>query len=178
MIFCNLSHGSSLCPKKIAASVVKDIFDQDFVQGVAFDEIIKESKRWLHNNGFSPVKILRQTDIPCGTMNYEGLSVLNDVEAATYKGKLKRIRDRVIPAPPCLQRLARILEKRGGGDVCPFKTIQIPFGESLEFDYAKMTRLVLNSFGLESVGKEHSINISASINAATLTEKLSHTSAG
>ena len=62
-----------------ATSIAKAIFATDFANGIAFEEIIKEAKRWLCKNVFTPVEILRQMDIRGGTLNYEGLSVLNDV---------------------------------------------------------------------------------------------------
>jgi hypothetical protein len=43
---------------------------------------MKEAKRWLQKNVFTLVEILCNMDIRGGTLNYEGLSVLNDVEAA------------------------------------------------------------------------------------------------
>jgi len=83
----NPSSDSSVCPP--SSWLVKGIFDQDFAPGEAVDEIIKVSKRWLHNNVFTPVEILRQMDIHGGTLKYEGLSVFNDVESAAYKSKRK-----------------------------------------------------------------------------------------
>jgi hypothetical protein len=153
------------------------VFDPDFAHGLAFDEIMKEAKRWLQKNVFTSVEILYNMDICGGTLNYEGLSILNDVKAAAYKGKLKRIQDCVTPMPPCLQRVARILEKEGDR-VCPFKMLNTEFGEGLEFDYARTTCLVINAFGLESTGRTHPINISTPIYAAKVTKNLLHTSAG
>jgi hypothetical protein len=158
--------------KNIAVGIVKGIFDPEFAGGIVFDELMKQCKCWLRKNVFTPVEILRQMDIRGGTLNYEGLSILNDVEAAAYKGRLKWVRDRVIPTPSSLQRVAE------GEKICPFEMIQTPFGEGIEFDYAKVTCLVINSFGLDSIGKECAINISASIDAAKVTKSLSHTSAG
>jgi hypothetical protein len=52
------------------------------------------------------------------------------------------------------------------------------FGEGIEFDYAKITRQVINALGLEALENQRSINISPSIDAAKLTKNLTHTSAG
>jgi hypothetical protein len=52
--------------------------------------------------------------------------------------------------------VAKTLEKEGD-NICPFKHISTRFGEGIEFDYSKVTRLVINAFGLEQVGKERSI---------------------
>ncbi len=81
------------------AGIAKGIFDPEFGDGLAFDEIIEEAKRWLRKNGFTPVEILQNLDIHGGTLNYEGISILNDIEAAAYKGKLKQNKDHVVPMP-------------------------------------------------------------------------------
>jgi len=73
--------------------------------------------------------------------------------------------------------VARKLEK-AGDTLCPFSTLDTDFGEGIEFDYLRTTRLVINAFGLEQLGKERPINISSSIDAAKLTKQLTHTSAG
>ncbi len=43
-------------------------------------------------------------DIHGETLNFKGILVLNNVEAAAYKGNLRRGRDRLIPTPACLQK--------------------------------------------------------------------------
>jgi hypothetical protein len=50
--------------------------------------------------------------------------------------------------------------------------IQTDFGEGLEFNYAKATRLVINAFGLEAAGCQRSTNISSSIDAAKVKKTL------
>jgi hypothetical protein len=74
----------------------------------------------------------------------------------------------LILTPACLQWVARTLEKEGE-HLCPFKHINTDFGEGIEFDYARTTRLVIDAFGLAGIGKERSINVSASIDTAKLT---------
>jgi hypothetical protein len=95
------------------------------------EAVVAEAKKWLRNNVFKPSEILRQMDIRGGTLNYEGIKVLNDVEAA-YSGFGKR--GRLLCTPTCLKKVARELEKRGE-TICPFKHIHTPFGEGIEFDY-------------------------------------------
>ncbi len=68
--------------KTLASRIAKGVFDPECANGLAFDEIMKEAKRWLQKNVFTLVEILCNMDIRGGTLNYEGLSVLNDVEAA------------------------------------------------------------------------------------------------
>jgi len=83
--------------------------------------------------------------------------VLNDVEASAYTGTGKRFRGRLICTPACLQRVAKELEKEAD-TLCPFKRIETPFGEGIEFNYARVTRLVLNAFGLSRTAAQRSIN--------------------
>ncbi len=51
-------------------------------------------------------------------------------------------------------------------DICPFTSFMTPFGEAIEFNYMKATRLVIDAFGLLDIGREWAINLSASIDAA------------
>jgi hypothetical protein len=60
----------------------------------------------------------------------------------------------------------------------PFNHISTDLGEGIEFDYARTTCIAIGAFGLADIGKERSINVSASIDAAKLTKNNSHTSAG
>ncbi len=116
-------------------------------------------------------------DLHGSMLNYEGISVLNDVESATMAGDKKRIFGWLIPTPSCLQNVAKVLEMHGHA-ICPFERFETKYGESIEFNYAKTAHLVIEAFGLSAVGKTQSINISASIDAAKITKNLTHTSAG
>mmetsp|Transcript_17010 Transcript_17010/g.24234 ORF Transcript_17010/g.24234 Transcript_17010/m.24234 type:complete len:220 (-) Transcript_17010:1540-2199(-) len=158
-------------------AIAKALFDERFANGIALTSIISQSKKWLRANIFTPAEILKQMDLHGGTLNYQGISVLNDVESAAYKGSKRRFRNRVLCTPACLQRMAKVLEDKGDS-ICPFKQIKTDFGEGIEFDYAKHTRLVIDAFGLTDTGQERSINVSASIDAAKVTNNISHTSAG
>jgi hypothetical protein len=116
-------------------------------------------------------------DLRGGTLNYEGIGVLNDVESAAMAGGKKRLFGRLLPTPSCLQKIAKVLEEHGQR-LCPFERIETQFGEGIEFNYAKTTRLVIDAFGLNRIGITRNINISASIDAAKITKNLTHTSAG
>jgi hypothetical protein len=39
------------------------VFDPEFANGLAFDEIMKETKRWLQKNVFNPVEIHHDMNI-------------------------------------------------------------------------------------------------------------------
>jgi hypothetical protein len=116
-------------------------------------------------------------DLNGDTLNYEGIKVLKSVEALAYHGDKKRVRNRLICTPACLTRVANVLE-REGQTICPFKRIHTAFVEGIEFDYAKLTHLVIKAFSLENTAKERKVNLSASIDAAKVTKNLCHTLAG
>ncbi len=62
--------------------MAKAVFHPDFANGIALEVVISQSKKWLRNNIFTPHEMLKQMDLRGGTLNYEGISVLNDVEAS------------------------------------------------------------------------------------------------
>jgi hypothetical protein len=114
--------------KNVACAIAKAVFSPDFGGGVALPEIMKEAKLWLRSNVFNPVEILKQMDLRGGTLNYEGLTVLNDVESAAMPCGKKRMFGRLLPTPSCLQQVANILEKHGQ-KLCPYKMISTPLGK-------------------------------------------------
>lgn len=160
-----------------ASAVAKAIFDPALLDGIAINDVMNECKQWLRQNVFQPAAILKQMDLKGGTLNYEGIKVLNDVETAGYTGEKRRVRNRLICTPACLKRVAKVLENEGN-ELCPFSHISTEFGEGIEFDYAKVTRLVINAFNLESAAKDRNVNLSMSIDAAKVTKNICHTSAG
>ncbi len=86
-------------------------------------------------------------DLKGGTLNYEGIKVFNEVEVAAYSGDKKRVKNRLVCTPACLERVAKVLEDEEKAR-CPFDHIHTDFGEGIEFNYAKVTRLVINAFSL------------------------------
>jgi hypothetical protein len=166
-----------LSKRNLATNKANAVFDPNLCNGVALEEVIAESEKWLRQNVFKPSEILKQMDLRGGTLNYEGISVLNDVEASAYTASKSRLRGRLLCTPACLKLVAKQLESEGDS-ICPYQCIRTPYGEGIEFDYAKVTRLVINSYGLEDAGRQRRINISASIDAAHITKNLCHSSAG
>jgi len=160
-----------------AAAIARAVFNPNFAHGVALEAIISEAKKWLRKNVFTPEQILKQMDLSGGTLNYEGISILNKVEAASFNGNRQRLRNRLLCTPSCLKRVAKVLETEGDV-ICPFTSSMTPFGESIEFDYGKATRLIIDSFGLLDAARDRAINVTASIDAARLTKNICHTSAG
>jgi hypothetical protein len=75
---------------------------------------------WLRQNAFKPSETLKQKDLRGGTLNYEGICVLNDVEASSYVGNKKRIRNRLLCTPACLKCVAQQIEHRGD-TICPYQ---------------------------------------------------------
>jgi hypothetical protein len=116
-------------------------------------------------------------DLRGGTLNYEGITVLNDVEASAYTCTGKRFHGRLLCTSACLQRVAKVLEKEADS-ICPFNRIEKQYGEGIEFDYARVMWLVIDAFGLSQTAMERKINISGSIDAARVTKNICHTSAG
>lgn len=104
------------------------MFSTDFGGGVALPEIMKEDKPWQRRNIFNPIEILKRMDLHRGTLNYKGLTVLNDVESADMPCGKKRLFGRLLPLLSCLQQVVIILEKHG---LCPFKMIATQFGEGV-----------------------------------------------
>jgi len=79
----------------IATAIVQAVFNNNFAFGIGFDAIISEAKKWLRKNVFMAKLILKQMDLSGGTLNYEGISILNNVEATSSKGDRIRIRSRL-----------------------------------------------------------------------------------
>jgi hypothetical protein len=61
---------------------------------------------------------------------------------------------------------------------CPFTLEQTGLGEMIQFDIAKTLRTVLEAFGLLSIAKERSVDVTQSIDGAQLSKNLSHTTGG
>jgi hypothetical protein len=70
----------------IAHAIAQAVFNNNCAFGIGFEAIMSEAKKWLKNNVFTTEQILKQMDLSGGTLNYEGISILNNVEAASYKG--------------------------------------------------------------------------------------------
>jgi len=107
-----LSRGRHKLMKKcnVPSAEAKGIFHPSFLDGTVLPEVIKLSKNWLRKHVFTPSAILKQMDIHGGTLNYKGITVLNDVETASENvGKMGRL----LPSPASLQHVAQKLEKRG-----------------------------------------------------------------
>ena len=73
-----------LSKRNQAVAVAKAVIDSDLLNGIVIDEVVNESKQWLQKNVFKPATILKEMDLKGGTLNYEGIKVFNDVEAAAY----------------------------------------------------------------------------------------------
>ncbi len=137
----------------ISESMAKAIFNNNFANGMALNSIICHAKKWLRKNVFTPEQILKQMDLHGGTLNYEGISILNKIEAAPCTGNNTRYTNRLLCTSSCLKRVAKKLET-AANELCPFHSYMTPFGEAIEFDYSKATRLVIDAFGLLQVGRE------------------------
>jgi hypothetical protein len=59
---------------------------------VALERIICKAKKGF-KNVFTPEQILKKMDLNGGTLKYEGIAILNDVEAASYNGNKSQYRN-------------------------------------------------------------------------------------
>jgi len=89
-------------------------------------------------------------DLSGGVLNYQGISVLNWVETSSCNGKY--VSHHVICIPACLACTSNKMHMKDQ-EVCPFKCIDMNFGEGIEFDYSKTTKLVLDAYEMTDVGK-------------------------
>ena len=71
---------------------------------------------------FSSAEIMKLIDVHGGTLNYEGIMVLNDVEV-TVDFRMCRL----FPMPACLTCITQKLENKG--NLCPFQLVSTDFGE-------------------------------------------------
>jgi len=168
-------HYKHMTSANVAEAVTKAIFNNNFANGVAFDSIISSAKQWIWKNIFTLELILKQMDLHGGTLNYEGITILNKIEAAYYTGDKQQYRDRLLCTWACLKWVAKHLES-AESTLCSFHSYMTPFGEAIEFDYAKATHFIIDAFGLSDTGRERAVNVTAFIDAAHLTKNICHTS--
>jgi hypothetical protein len=112
-------------------------------------------------------------DLTGGTLNYEGINVLRNVET---KGK-RYYRGSVLPSPACLKRVAKVVETKAQ-ELCPIEEIQTEWGKGLQFCEARTVKLVFDSYGLTEKAKTESVSISESIDASKISSNLSCITAG
>ncbi len=153
--------------------VAKAVFNSRFALGMSLTYIIARAKLWLQKNVFTAQAVLKEMDLTGGTLNYEGINVLRNVEA---KGK-RYYRGSVLPSPTCLKRAAKIVERKAD-DICPIEEIQTQWGKGLKFCEARTVKLVSDSFDLTEKAKKERVSISESIDASRISSNLSCITAG
>jgi hypothetical protein len=94
-------------------AVARVVFDKTFAEGAAFNRIIGETKKLLRINAFTPVKVLIQMDLNGGTLQYEGIFILNNVEAASFNGDKLCYINFLLCTLPCLKWVAKVFEVEG-----------------------------------------------------------------
>lgn len=112
-------------------------------------------------------------DMHGGSLNLVALSLLRSLET---NGKLYA-RGTILPSEHDMRKAFADIE-RVGAVLAPYEIFQVPDGEAVKFDYAKLIKLIFRSFGLEGEALERSVAISLSIDGATLTKFLGHVMAG
>jgi hypothetical protein len=155
-----------------AKLVVHALWDCAHLHGFLKDEFMMMGKSMLRKEIFSPDKILRIMDLHGGTLSYEGLKVLRQLETDGQKW----VRNTVIPSTAELQRAA-IVVQHYGSLICPYTIKKMPGeldGECISFSPEDVLRLALRACGLEDSARNRSILVSEAIDGAVFTNLIGH----
>ena len=130
--------------------------------------LLKLARKHLRDTVFTPFNILREMDLAGGTLSYEGIDILRQVETCG----VKRFRGSVIPSKSEIKRMAASVEWYAHKH-CPFSVKITPKGEAIEFDYAQAMLCIARAFHLDEIGKTRSLSVASSIDGASLSKNLS-----
>jgi hypothetical protein len=170
-----LSGGHYKLMKKsnVASAVAKGIFHPLFL-----DWIVLPGHQVSKKLATKKKYLLKQRDAPGRTLNYEGITALNDVEtAAEFLQNAIRM-GRLLPSPAFLTTCSPKVRKKGwtswpiSADKCG-----LWWRRGIWLHQNNMPS-VIDAFGLGDIGKERWINISTSIDVTKLTKNITHTSSG
>ena len=123
---------------------------------------------------FSPHNILQEMDMKGGVLNYTGIELLRNVETKGIK-----FSSTMLPSRITLQRHARKVELIAN-DLCPVQCYEDgnEFGEGFRFYFEKTTKLLLKTHDLIGTAATRKVELSSSIDGATLTKSLGFVAAG
>jgi hypothetical protein len=122
---------SSRTATELARGVAIALWDDSLLKGKLQGEFLRLAKKHLRKHVFSGPKILRMMDMHGGTVSYEAIRLLRELETGGEKWK----HNTVIPSTSELKRCAAIVEKYGD-KVCPFTITTLPGeqdGECISF---------------------------------------------
>ena len=163
--FCNWG------TKRISSLVASAIWN--FRDGLFQQSVTVLVKKWLSKTDFHPFNVLRAMDFAGGTLSYEGIEVLRQVETRFEK----YVRGTVIPCSAELRRCAALVEAYGNVHV-PFQISQTPQGEMFTFDLKKTVPFILSAHCLDNAAHSRSICVAQSIDGMQLSKNISMTAAG
>lgn len=154
--------------------VVADVLLQNFLFGVDATSSIFTSlvRKFVRSSVFVPWKILKAMDLALkGSLNYRGIETLRQVEGlAPWEQGLLLSRS-------AIQSQAKKLYLKGQ-EVIPIQAVDCPLGEMFQFDYERKLRLILKTFGLDTVAQNSTVEISITLDGAELCDYKSHLTAG
>ena len=131
---------------------------------VVHDDVLKYTKRWLHDNMFHPLIILKAMDLAGGTLGYEGYKIIRSCETCgrkSYRG--------LLPLTSDLQKWAKVVEK-AGSVLCPFKFEDTEHGKSLSFDYERALLLIFRRFGMMEAGRLRGLSVDQALDGGRLSK--------
>ena len=149
------------------ADAAYSVFD-----GVGENELMGRAKRQFGNTFYSPFNVVRSMDVK-GNINLSNINQLRNLETggAVYK------RGTILPSTAALKKCMAKIEKLGDEKV-PFRIEHTEQGESIIFDYGKVLTLLIQSYGLEAIGRLRSLRIGQTFDGAQLTRHWSHVMGG
>ena len=123
---------------------------------------------------FSPHNIFQEMDMKGGVLNHTGIELLRNVETKGIK-----FSSTMLPSRITLQRHARKVELIAN-NLCPIQCYEDgnEFGEGFRFDFEKTTKLLLKARDLIGIAATRKVELSSSIDGATLTKSLGFVAAG
>lgn len=129
-------------------------------------------RKYVRSEVFVPWKVLKAMDLaPKGSLNYQGLEILRGVEG------LDKWEQGSLPARSTVQKQGRKMYEVGQ-QIIPIKAVDCDLGEMFMFEYEPKLRLILKTFGLETVAASSSIELAITLDGAELCDNLSHLTAG
>ena len=167
-IVAAINHVSNVYPcwssKRTVPLIAQAVWNVDANQ----PELLKLARKHFRATVFTPFNILKEMDIAGGTLSYEGIDILRQVETLG----IKRFRGSMIPSKSEIKRtMAGTIEWFGASE-CPFVVKETSKGEAVEFDYGKAMLCITQAFHLDEIGKMRSLSVASSIDGASLTKNL------
>jgi len=159
---------------KLCTILISAIFKSEVAGGMLEEESLEFFKRYYRKTVFSPHNILQEMDMKGGVLNYTGIELLRNIEMKGIK-----FSSTILPSRTTLQRYARKVELIAN-NLCPVQHYEDgnEFGEGFRFDFEKTIKLLLKTHSLTGTAATRKVELSSSIDGATLTKSLGFVGAG